>query len=51
MLTKLEDISKGKDVSVGHHKVHPSTTRPKTLHLDKTKREAEQIDQQNSKIL
>lgn len=41
MLSKLEDISKGKIMSVGHHKVHPSTNRPKTLHLEKSKREAE----------
>lgn len=38
-------------MKVGHHRVHSYSTRPKTLHLDKLKRDAEKIDLENNKIL
>jgi hypothetical protein len=47
----LEQISKGKDLAVGHHQVHSFSKRPKTLHMDKVKKEAEKIDFENNKIL
>lgn len=51
ILRELQDISRGKKLSVGHHQVHPAVSRPKTLHYDKVKREAEKIDADNTKIL
>lgn len=51
ILRELQDISCGKRLKVGHHQVHPNLNRPKTLHFDKLKREAEKIDADNTKIL
>ena len=51
ILRELQEISTGKRLTVGHHKVHPNASRPKTLHLDKLKKEAERIDSDNGKIL
>ena len=51
LLKQLEHISKGKDLTVGHHRVHSFSKRPKTLHMDKIKRDAEKIDFENNKIL
>ena len=51
ILQKLEDISKGKQLSVGHHKIHPKLLKNKTLNYDKYKRQAGLIDLENTKIL
>ncbi len=51
ILKELEDISRGKKLTVGHHQIHPSAARPKTLNFDKFKKEADKIDKDNTKIL
>jgi hypothetical protein len=51
LLKQLQHISKGRELAVGHHKVHSFSTRQKTLHMDKVKKDAERIDMENNKIL
>ena len=51
ILRELQEISCGKRLTVGNHQVYPGLGRPKTLHFDKLKREAEKIDNDNNKIL
>lgn len=37
ILTKLNVISCGKELAVGHHLLHEQSARPKTLHIDRNK--------------
>ena len=50
-MKQLENISKGKELQVGHHQIHPQANRPRTLHEENSKRVAERIDIENKKIL
>jgi hypothetical protein len=50
ILAKLNHISQGKELSVGHHLLHEQSGRPKTLNIDRFKQVNDHIDYENRKI-
>ena len=49
-MANLNKIRDGRDLSVGHHRVHYETTRQKTLNVDRDKLLNQSIDEDNRKI-
>ena len=50
ILSKLNKISDGRILSVGHHQVHEESSRQKTLNVDRDRLVNEHIDYENRKI-
>jgi len=50
ILSKLNKISGGKILSVGHHQVHEESSRQKTLNVDRDRLINEYIDYENRKL-
>ena len=52
MLNTITEIDLGKQLQVGHHKVHAelATHRVRTLNMDKRIQDAEKIDQENKRL-
>ena len=50
MLKRFDEITRGKELRVGHHSIREEQYRPKTLNLDRNIQVAKEIDYDNQKI-
>jgi len=50
MLKRFDEITRGKELRVGHHSIREEQYRPKTLNLDRNIQVAREIDSDNDKI-